>query len=73
MCFVLWNKKFVSANVLKILANALILNICSGFVDCDKIEDYLSNRAKFVTKGKGRDFQSAAQQMDEYISNPTVR
>lgn len=36
------------------------------------IEDYSKNREKFISKGKGNDFKLAVQQMDEYISDPTV-
>lgn len=36
------------------------------------IEDYSKNREKFISKGKGNDFKLAIQQMDEYISDPTV-
>lgn len=45
----------------------------SGFVDQSKVESYTANRQKFVSKGKGTDFKIAVQQMDEYISNPTVK
>lgn len=45
---------------------------CSGFVDHDKIECYETNRERFISKGRGLDFNDAVKKMDEFISNPSV-
>lgn len=47
--------------------------LLSGFVDHDKIEDYLQNREKFMKKGRGNDFKLAVQCMDDFIADPVVR
>lgn len=50
----------------------MILNIFSAFISRDKIESYIENRERFMKKGKGKDFQTAVQHMDEYISDSVV-
>lgn len=45
----------------------------SGFVLKNNIEDYVENRAKYVVKGKGLEFQHAVQQMDDFLKDPSVR
>lgn len=52
--------------------NVLISIFYSGFVDDDKIENYVYNREKFILKGKGADFKMAVKYMDEYLSDPKV-
>lgn len=44
----------------------------SGFVDQDKIKNYLDNRETFVSKARGVGFMKAVKDMDEYSSNPKV-
>lgn len=44
----------------------------SGFVDLDKVEDYSTNRLKFMAKGKGKAFTDAVRKIDEYSSDAMV-
>lgn len=44
----------------------------SGFVDLDKVDDYLTHRENYVRKGKGAVFVDAVLQMDNYIYDPKV-
>lgn len=46
--------------------------VFSGFVQHDKIESYIENRERFIKKGKGVDFRTAVQHMDEYASDSVV-
>lgn len=46
--------------------------VFSGFVSHDKIESYIENRERFIKKGKGTDFRTAVQHMDEYVVNKVV-
>lgn len=44
----------------------------SGFVDLDSTHSYLEHKEKYVKKGRGKKFQSAVQQCDSFIADPTV-
>lgn len=39
----------------------------------DNIVDYVSQRYKYVHKGKGKGFQEGIRHIDEFIQNPVVR
>lgn len=41
-----------------------------GFVDVNKVENYLEHREKFIKKGRGAPFKDAVYQMDQFIENP---
>lgn len=76
LCFVLRNQRIVGLILYKwkkIAYSFFSSSKNSGFVDQKKVENYIVNRQKFVSKGRGTDFKIAVQQMDEYISNPTVK
>lgn len=54
----------------------IILNqtIFSGFVDCDKVMSYDTNKSQCIAKGTGwgASFADTVQQIEEYISDPMV-
>lgn len=55
------------------LAFTYNLNCFSGFVQKSNIVEYESNRSKYIEKGRGKLFEEAVAQMDEFISDPIVR
>lgn len=44
----------------------------SGFIDSKNIEDYVSNREKYIDRGKGIDFRNAIGKIDDFVSDPEV-
>lgn len=50
----------------------LSILISSGSVPIENILGYVQNRSKYVTKGRGYDFQEAIKECDSYITNPQV-
>lgn len=49
-----------------------ILNLFSGVVDNDKIENYVEQREKYASKWENQCFKNAVKQMDEYMSDRIV-
>lgn len=45
---------------------------CSGFVDIGNVQSYQQHRSKFVGIGKGPDFKTAVQNVDEFLRDPIV-
>lgn len=45
----------------------------SGFVSTEHVTSYLQNRAKYIKRGRGKGFNEAVEECNDFLANGLVR
>lgn len=49
-----------------------VISYSSAFVENKNIVDFIANRDKYITKGRGKEFQEGIKEIENCLKNSTV-